>query len=135
MELTQSVRVSASGLRAQSLRMRIIAENLANADSVAQGPGGDPYRRRVASFRADVDRATGTTGVEVRSIDGDRSAFARVYQPGSPAADAGGYVSMPNVNPLVEAADMKAAQRSYEANLNAIEAAKTLTMRTIDLLK
>jgi len=135
MELTQSVRVSASGLRAQSLRMRVIAENLANADSVAQAPGGEPYRRRVASFRADVDRASGTTGVKVSGIDGDRSAFVRTYQPGSPAADAQGYVNMPNVNPLVEAADMKAAQRSYEANLNAIEAAKTLTMRTIDLLK
>ena len=135
MELTNAVRVSATGLRAQSLRMRIIAENLANADSVAQTPGGDPYRRRVASFRADVDRASGATGVEVRSIDGDRSAFTRVYQPGSPAADAQGYVQRPNVNTLVEAADMKAAQRSYEANLNAIEAAKSLTLRTIDLLK
>jgi len=135
MELTDSVRVSASGLRAQSLRMRVIAENLANADSVAAQPGGEPYRRKVASFRADVDRASGATGVKVNSVDGDRSAFVRTYQPGSPAADAQGYVSMPNVNPLVEAADMKAAQRSYEANLNAIEAAKTLTMRTIDLLK
>ena len=135
MELTNAVRVSATGLRAQSLRMRIIAENLANADSVASAPGGDPYRRRVASFRADVDRASGATGVEVRSIDGDRSAFTRVYQPGSPAADAQGYVQRPNVNTLVEAADMKAAQRSYEANLNAIEAAKSLTLRTIDLLK
>ena len=135
MDLKTSVQVSASGLRAQSLRMRIIAENLANADSVARTPGGDPYRRRVATFKAEVDRATGGTGVNVQSIQTDKSSFQRVYQPGNPAADAKGYVLMPNVNRLIETADMKAAQRSYEANLNAIEAAKSLTMRTIDLLK
>lgn len=135
MDLKSSVDVSASALRAQSLRMRIIAENLANADSVAATPGGDPYRRRIATFQADVDRASGGTGVEVRGIVTDKSAFARVYQPGHPAADGKGYLLMPNVNGLVEAADMKAAQRSYEANLSAIEAAKSLTMRTIDLLK
>jgi len=135
MDLKASLGVSASGLRAQSLRMRVIAENLANQDSVAQSPGGNPYRRRVASFSAEVDRATGATGVKVNSIQNDKSDFTRVYQPGHPAADAQGYVLKPNVNSLVETADMKAAQRSYEANLNAIEAAKSLTMRTIDLLK
>lgn len=135
MDLKTSVQVSASGLRAQSLRMRVIAENLANQDSVAQAPGGDPYRRKVATFRAEVDRATGGTAVKVQNITTDKSAFRRTYQPGSPAADAQGYVLRPNVNGLVESADMKAAQRSYEANLNAIEAAKSLTMRTIDLLK
>jgi flagellar basal-body rod protein FlgC len=135
MDLKASLGVSASGLRAQSLRMRVIAENLANQDSVATTPGGDPYRRRVASFEAEVDRATGATGVKVRSVETDKSDFTRVYQPGHPAADAQGYILKPNVNGLVESADMKAAQRSYEANLNAIEAAKSLTMRTIDLLK
>jgi flagellar basal-body rod protein FlgC len=135
MDLKNSVEVSASGLRAQSLRMRIIAENLANADSVATTAGGQPYRRKVASFESEVDRATGAEGVRVRGIEADQSAFSRVYQPGNPAADAAGYVLKPNVNSLVESADMKAAQRAYEANLNAIEAAKGLTMRTIDLLK
>lgn len=135
MDLRKSVDVSASGLRAQSLRMRVIAENLANADSVATTPGGEPYRRRVATFRAEVDRAEGTQGVAVKGIEQDRSAFPRVYQPGNPAADAAGYVLKPNVNSLVETADMKAAQRAYESNLNAIEAARSLTMRTIDLLK
>lgn len=135
MDLETSVGVSASGLRAQSLRMRVIAENLANTDSVAQQPGGDPYRRRVPTFRAQVDKASGATEVNVTGIEGDRSDFPRVYQPGNPAADANGYVLMPNVNALTEAADMKAAQRSYEANLNAIEAARSLTLRTIDLLK
>ncbi|MDX3885289.1 flagellar basal body rod protein FlgC [Edaphosphingomonas haloaromaticamans] len=135
MDLKSSIGVSASGLRAQSLRMRIIAENLANSDSVARTAGGDPYRRRVATFKAEVDRATGATNVKVRSIEGDKTDFQRIYQPGNPAADAQGYVLRPNVNGLVEAADMKAAQRSYEANLNAIESARNLTMRTIDLLK
>ena len=135
MDLKASLGISASGLRAQSLRMRVIAENLANQDSVANTPGGDPYRRRVASFSAEVDRASGGTGVKIKSVDTDKSDFTRVYQPGHPAADKDGYLLKPNVNGLVESADMKAAQRSYEANLNAIEAAKSLTMRTIDLLK
>lgn len=135
MDLKTTMAVSASGLRAQSLRMRVIAENLANADSVARTPGGDPYRRRLPTFSSEVDRQTGAAGVRVDSIQSDKSDFQRVYQPGSPAADANGYVKKPNVNALVEGADMKAAQRSYEANLSAIEAAKSLTMRTIDLLK
>lgn len=135
MDLDASLGVSASGLRAQSLRMRTIAENLANQDSVADTPGGNPYRRKVVSFQAAVDRASGATGVKVKSIQSDQSDFTKVYQPGHPAADAQGYVLKPNVNGIIESADMKAAQRSYEANLNAIEAAKSLTMRTIDLLK
>lgn len=135
MDLENSVQVSASGLRAQALRMRVIAENLANADSVAQTPGGQPYRRRIPTFRAEMDRASGAMEVGVPAIKGDKSAFPRVYQPGNPAADAKGYVLTPNVNALTETADMKAAQRSYEANLNAIEAARNLALRTIDLLK
>lgn len=135
MDLKTSLSISASGLRAQALRMRLIAENLANQDSVATAPGGQPYRRRVATFAAEIDSATGANGVKVRSVAADKSDFSRVYMPGNPAADAAGYVLKPNVNGLVEAADMKDAQRSYEANLNAIEAAKMLTMRTIDLLK
>lgn len=135
MSLESSIGISASGLRAQSLRMRVIAENLANASSVADTPGGDPYRRKVPTFRATVDRVNGGSTVEVTGINADRSELPRVYQPGNPAADAQGYVKQPNVNTLVETADMKAAQRSYEANLNAIEAARSLTMRTIDLLK
>ena len=135
MSLENSIGVSAAGLRAQSLRMRVIAENLANASSVADTPGGDPYRRKVPTFKAAMDRTTGTTTVEITGIQADQSEFTRVHQPGNPAADADGYVKMPNVNSLVESADMKSAQRSYEANLNAIESARSLTMRTIDLLK
>jgi flagellar basal-body rod protein FlgC len=135
MSLDSSIGVSAAGLRAQSLRMRVIAENLANANSVADTPGGDPYRRKVPTFRAAMDRNSGATTVEITGIQADQSDFTRVHQPGNPAADADGYVKMPNVNSLIESADMKSAQRSYEANLNAIEAARSLTMRTIDLLK
>lgn len=142
MELRSSVEISASGLRAQSLRMRVIAENLANAQSIATTPDGDPYRRRVVTFEPVLDTpkpgVRGTEsgpGVRVRGITTDNSAFQRVYQPGHPAADGQGYVSMPNVNTLIETADMRAAQRSYEANVNAIEAARSMTMRTIDLLK
>ncbi|QJU57414.1 flagellar basal body rod protein FlgC [Sphingomonas sp. AP4-R1] len=135
MDLKSSVDVSASGLRAQSLRMRVIAENLANSDSIATTAGGAPYRRRVATFKSQVDRATGATNVKVDAIVGDKAAFTRTYEPGNPAADTSGYVQRSNVNGLVEAADMKAAQRSYEANLNAIEAARGMTMRTIDLLR
>jgi flagellar basal-body rod protein FlgC len=135
MDLKNSIDVSASGLHAQSLRMRVIAENLANADSVSKTPGGNPYRRQVATFEAHVDRATGATMVKVDSITNDKSDFQRVYAPGNPAADSSGYVLRPNVNPLIETADMKAAQRSYQANLNAIEAARDMMMRTLDLMK
>jgi len=135
MSFKTSIETSATGLRAQSLRMRVIAENLANADSVATTPGGDPYRRKVATFKAQVDRASGATQVQVRSIVGDKTAFNRIYDPGNPAADGNGYVMRPNVNGLIEAADMKAAQRSYEANLNAIEASRGMASRTIDLLR
>jgi len=129
MDLKSITRISASGLQAQSLRMRVIAENLANADSVSATPGGKPYQRKLVLFSPDRQ------GVEVASVQRDTSAFTRVYQPGHPAADKAGYVLKPNVNSLVEGADMKAAQRSYEANLNAIEAARAMTLRTLDLIK
>ena len=135
MGLEDSIAVSASGLRAQSVRMRIIAENLANKDSVADAAGAEPYRRKTVSFRSAVDRELGASVVEPNRIGVDRSAFGRLYQPGSPAADKDGYVLTSNVNSLVEMTDMVEAQRSYEANLSSIEAAKSLTMRTIDLLR
>ncbi|VXC32601.1 flagellar basal body rod protein FlgC [Sphingomonas sp. 8AM] len=135
MDLHASVDVSASGLHAQALRMRVIAENLANADSVARTAGGDPYRRKVATFRSHLDRTIGATKVQVASITTDKSEFGKVYQPGNPAADGAGYVQTPNVNGLIEMADMRAAQRSYQANLNAIEAARAMTSRTLDLIK
>ena len=133
MDLESVTQISASGLKAQSLRMRVIAENLANADSVAATPGGDPYRRKLAVFRPDA--LDGGEGVKVQAVARDRSEFERIYDPGHPAADAQGYVKQANVNSLIETTDMRSAQRSYEANLNAIEAARGMTLRTIDLLK
>lgn len=135
MDASKSIAVSASGLRAQSMRMRIIAENVANQDSTGATANDDPYRRRVPTFKALVDRETGATTVVVDKIKDDKSDFVRVYKPGHPAADAQGYVRMPNVNTLVEQADMKDAERAYEANVNAIEAARSITARTIDLLR
>lgn len=129
MDLKAITRISASGLQAQSMRMRVIAENLANSDSVASTPGGTPYRRKLVLFSPQDE------GVTVSAVRRDSSSFVRVYQPGHPAADNAGYVLRPNVNSLVEAADMKAAQRSYEANLNAIDAARAMTLRTLDLIK
>jgi flagellar basal-body rod protein FlgC len=126
--------IAASGLRAQQSRMRIIAENLANADSVAQTPGGDPYRRREPVFEPQKTPGGGT-GVAMTRVDNDLAPFKTEYNPGHPAADSKGYVKMPNVDPLIEAMDMREAQRAYEANLNVIETARSMQSRTLDLLK
>ncbi|MGK2286233.1 flagellar basal body rod protein FlgC [Pedomonas sp. V897] len=135
MDLQRSMAISAAGLKAQSLRMRVVAENLANKDSVAQSPGELPYQRKVVMFKDVLDRQLGARTVKVDRVTVDTTDFEKVYMPGHPAADAQGYVLKPNVNSVIEATDMKEAQRSYEANLNAVEAAKSLTMRTIDLLR
>ena len=125
--------IAASALRAQQARMRIIAENLANANSTARTAGGEPYRRQIPVFQPMT--VAGATGVSMAKVQPDRSDFKTVYEPGNPAADAKGYVKEPNVDPLIEALDMKAAQRAYEANLNVIETARAMEMRTLDLLK
>jgi len=126
--------IAASGLRAQQARMRIIAENLANSDSTAKTPDGDPYRRQAPVFRpSEVDG--GGQGVKMVRVVPDSSAFKMQYQPGHPAANATGYVKLPNVDPLVEALDMREAQRAYEANLNVIETSRAMEQRTLDLLK
>lgn len=124
---------AASALKAQQSRMRIIAENIANAESTAATAGGQPYRRQVPVFRArDIDGATGVALAEVRP---DMSDFRSEYDPSHPAANAEGYVTRPNVDTLVEAMDMREAQRAYEANLNVIETARAMETRTLDLLK
>lgn len=135
MDFQKSMLVSTSGLKAQSLRMRVIAENIANADSVSLEPGKDPYRRKVVQFTNELDRAEGINRVKVKKVTVDRSAFRREYAPNNPAADPDGYINAPNVNGIIESTDLKEAQRSYEANLSAVESAKTMTMRTIDLLR
>ncbi len=126
--------IAASGLRAQQRRMQVIAENLANADSTAKTPGGDPYRRQIAVFEPKAVAGAGQ-GVQVARVAADATAFRTEYQPGNPAADAKGYVKMPNVDPLIESLDMREAQRAYEANLNMIETARVMESRTLDLLK
>ena len=126
--------VAASALRAQQSRMRVIAENLANANSVAQVKGGDPYRRQVPVFTTQ-HLGNGVDGVTMSRVLPDNSDFKSEYDPGHPSADAKGYVKTPNVDPLIEALDMREAQRAYEANLNVIETARSMQMRTLDLLK
>lgn len=135
MDLDRSIAISAAGLKAQSLRMRVIAENLANKDTMGAAPGEQPYQRKVVMFKDVLDREIGATTVKVDRVTVDRSDFEKVYMPSHPGADEQGYVLKPNVNSIIESSDMKEAQRSYEANLNAVEAAKSLTMRTIDLLR
>lgn len=133
--LVASVGVAASGLEAQSTRMRIISENLANANSTGSTPGADAYRRKLVSFSAVMDEAAGAEEVEVGGIYGSQAAFPTDFDPSHPAADAQGYVKLPNVNVLVEMADMREATRAYEANLQVIKQSRELVSMTIDLLR
>ena len=135
MDITKSMATAASGMRVQSDRMRVIAENVANASSTAAGADGQPYRRQILTFREAVDEATGASVVEVAKGARDSSDFRLQYNPGHPAANEQGYVTMPNVNPLIEMTDMREAQRSYEANLNIISATRRMIQRTLDILK
>ncbi len=134
-ELIKSMLISASGMRAQGQRLRVLSENLANANTLPLSPNEDPYRRKIITFKSELDKAAGAEMVKVRRIGVDRSYFGMKYDPDHPGADANGYVRTPNVNSLIEMMDMKEAQRSYEANLNVIEASKAMLMRTIDILR
>ena len=135
MDFIRSIAIAASGLRAQAGRIRIISENIANADSVAQTPGGDPYRRRIPSFTSQLDRSLEARVVALGPVRPDTSDFKIKHEPGNPAADAAGNVKYPNVNPLIEMTDMRDAQRSYEANVNLIGATRAMIQRTLDILK
>ena len=135
MDFTTSLIVAASGMRAQSDRMRIIAENIANANSTSPTPGGDPYRRQIATVKSEFDRELNATLVTPGKPVADSSEFRMQYDPGNPNADAKGYIKLPNVNALVEIMDMREAQRSYEADLTVMDAAKNMQARTVDLLK
>jgi flagellar basal-body rod protein FlgC len=135
MDLRDSLTVAAAGMKVQGTRIKVIAENMANSDSTAETPNDLPYRRKVITFENAMDRHLGLEMVRVHKIDKDRSDFQRRYDPTHPSANAEGYVLYPNVNPLIEANDMREAQRSYEANLSVIEASKTLLTRTIEILR
>ena len=134
-DFARSMGIAASGLRAQAGRMRVLSENIANAESTSQSAGGDPYRRKIPTFTSELDRALDSRVVTLGRVKTDTTAFRVKYEPGNPAADAAGNVKYPNVNPLIEMTDMREAQRSYEANLNIITATRRMIQRTLDILK
>lgn len=133
--IATALKVAASGLQAQSERLRIVSENLANAQSTGNTPGSDPYQRKTIAFAAELDRASGGDFVRIADISRDDSAFPVEFDPGHEAADENGYVKLPNVNALVEMADMSEANRAYEANLQVIKQARDLISMTIDLMR
>lgn len=133
--LKTATSVASAGLQAQSTRMRIVAENLANAHSTGSTPGADPYARKTVQFAAELDHGLGIARVRVKGTGVDPTPFTTTYDPGNPAADKDGRVKMPNVNPLIEMADMREASRSYEANLQMIKQARSMVAMTIDLLR
>ncbi len=135
MDLSKTLTISGSGLETQSTRLRVIAENLANQDSTATSPGADPYRRKTVSFSNRMDRAIGVETVRIRQIARDQASFPLRHDPSHPAANARGYVKLPNVNSFVEVMDMRDAERSYRANLAVIQATRGMLTRTIEMLK
>jgi flagellar basal-body rod protein FlgC len=134
-DFISSIRIAATGLHAQTARMRVIAENLANADSAGKTAGEDPYRRKIPTFESQLDRELGGEVVRIGRIAYDQSDFNERFEPGHPAADANGYVKYPNVNSLIETMDMRQAQRSYEANLNVVTVSRQMLGSTLDILK
>lgn len=134
MDLLDAMAQAAKGMKAQGVRMRVISENLANAETTGKTAGQNPYQRKVVTFKNILDKTSGQREVQVDKIMSDRSDFVMKFDPNHPAADKNGYVKMPNVNPLIEMMDMREAQRSYEANLGVIDMAKGMLMRTLDLL-
>lgn len=134
-DIATAMQISAAGMRAQSGRIRVVAENLANANSTASAPGLDPYRRQVPVFDSYVDREIGAELVEVSRVALDPTEFTLKYDPAHPAANAEGFVAMPNVNPLVEMMDLREAQRSYEANLGALDTMRSMAASTLRILE
>lgn len=135
-DLFSAITVSSSGMKAQSARLRVISENLANADTAAPAPGENPYTRKRITFKNELDRQLDVDKVRVGRIDNDtRKPFPVKFMPDHPGADENGYVKMPNVEPLVEMMDMREAQRSYEANLGMVDTSRSMINQTIDLLR
>jgi len=133
--LAATLQISGAGLRAQSERLRVVSENLANARSTGEAAGDDPYRRKTITFESEFNRAHQANLVSVKGIGADKAPFTVEYDPGHPAADENGYVKMPNVNPLIEMADMRDANRSYQANLQVLKQARDLISMTIELMR
>ena len=134
-DLSISSEIASKGMKAQATRLRVISENLANADSTSEVAGGEPYRRKLVTFRNALDKALGADTVRVKRILNDRGKLPSKYDPSHPAANAQGYVLQPNVNPLIEMMDMREAQRSYEANMNVISTSRQMVAKTLELLK
>ena len=135
MELNKALDIAARGMDAQTTRLRVIAENLANQDTTGSASGADPYRRKTVTFENRFDQQLGTDTVRVKQVGRDTSDFPLRYDPSNPAANSEGYVKLPNVNSLVEVMDMREAERSYAANLAVMQASRSMLTRTIDLLK
>ncbi len=135
MDLVQAMQLAAKGMKAQGTRMRVISENMANAETTPLTPEQDPYRRQVVSFKNTLNRSEGVREVEVDKITADKSDFIMKYDPSHPAADERGYIRTPNVNTLIETMDMREASRSYEANLGVIEMARSMLLSTINLIR
>ncbi len=135
MDFSKSMAVAASGMRTQTDRMKVIAENIANANSTSPVKGGDPYRRKIATVTQNFDNELGATLVNPGRPLTDKTDFKSQYDPGNPNADSQGYVKLPNVDSLVEIMDMRDAQRSYEADLQMLDTTKQMLARTVDLLK
>jgi flagellar basal-body rod protein FlgC len=135
MDFLKSIAIAASGLRAQAGRMRVLSENIANSDSTAPTPGADPYRRKIPTFRSELDRSLDARLVALGRVNTDPSEFRLKHEPGHPSADQNGNVKYPNVNSLVEMMDLREAQRSYEANINVIGASRRMIARTLEILK
>ena len=134
-DLNKAMHIAASGMLAQNVRVRVISQNIANVDSLATAPGQLPYQRQTVSFRNVFDRELDTSKVAVHDIGVDNSEFSRRLEPGHPAADETGYVLLPNVKTMIEMVDLRAAQRSYQANLRVVDVARTMVSRTLELLK
>jgi flagellar basal-body rod protein FlgC len=134
MDLDRALSISAAGMAAQSLRLRVVAENMANQDSTGESPGADPYRRRTVNFSSTLDRALGVQVLGKPRLGTDKAEFPQHYEPGHPAADANGYVKTPNVDNLIEVMDMREAEGSYSANLAVLETTRGMLMRTIQAL-
>lgn len=135
MDIVDSVHISAAGLGAQSARLKVVAQNIANAESVGTRAGAQPYRRQTISFKETLDKETGLKTVQPGKVSKDQSDFVKRYEPTNPEADEQGYVMYPNVNSVVEMVDMREARRGYEANLNVIEASKSMFSDTLNLIK
>jgi flagellar basal-body rod protein FlgC len=134
MNVLDAMQISASGMKAQGDRIRVISQNIANADTAANTPNAEPYQRKTVIFKNELDRASGVEKVKVDRIYERQGEFRLKYQPSHPGADENGYIRLPKINSLIESMDMREAQRSYEANLGMMNISKSMLGKTIDLL-